>query len=202
MRVAVRRQDPYYHASLRPIESDVMEPRGIFEAVESGCPEAVYAGGHFIGFKFSETPETAFSKSPEAAVLAELRDCPKVEVYDPRTRRRRFASAQYECPIWVYSTDQKPDIDISDCGFDFRAHQEVRYRTPVRIRPYAQVEVPAEVVERAAEILDEPEINEKGVPVGPGCSDPESGVLVDACYEKRSRPIKAFLRRLLREARR
>ena len=124
----------YYHGSF-PTDAKVTEmiPDGFYEKIneETGCPEATYASGTYIGFPTSNIPELSFSKSKGGAVLGKGRWCAP-EYFKIKLGKKK-------CLIDVYKTSEKPDADISDCGFDFGVLEEVRYRKKVPVKKSSTV---------------------------------------------------------------
>jgi len=180
VRLLVRSQQRFYHASLAPITVGTLPPTGYYEKVdEGGCPEAVYTFDWFDGFRESEIKESSFSKAPEDAVGAVLKDCPFANTV------RGWAPVADSCPVWVYQTDAQPDIDISDCGFDFGINSEVRYRRPVPISEFAHIDVPMEVYGKAGKALIR------------WTSDETNNIDFEG-YERALRPVKSDVSRLLR----
>jgi len=91
-----------------------IDPEGFYEAIgKSGCPEEAPFGGEF---EVSRIGESSFSKSISGSVLALAHACVG------------------DCIIDIYSTDAEPDIDISDCDYDFGELEEVRYRRTVSVK--------------------------------------------------------------------
>jgi len=119
----------YYHGSFA-IDKFIKElkPEGFYEKINegTGCPEASYASGFYIGFPTSNIPELAFSKSKSGAVLGKGRWCAQDYF--------KIKMGKKNCLINVHETNEKPDFDISDCGFDFGVLEEVRYRKKVPVK--------------------------------------------------------------------
>ena len=117
----------YYHASTVPITSKTITPKNYYEAINPAydCPTPIQD----VRFPISKIKETAFSKSMEASVIAIARHC-------------HFQS----CNVYIYETKDEPDVDISDCGFDFEMLEEVRYRRTVPIKFVKKIHVPARII--------------------------------------------------------
>ena len=119
----------YYHGSF-PTDAKINEmmPEGFYEKINerTGCPEASYASGFYIGFPTSNILERSFSKSKSGAILGKGRWCADDWFL--------IKMGKKVCTIDLYETTKKPDVDISDCSFDFGELEEVRYRkkTPVK----------------------------------------------------------------------
>lgn len=95
-----------------------MEPAGFYEKVkESGCPEGMYgADNYLVGFQTSDVKESSFSKTLVGAIMG------TIQGFSGEGGR-----------IAIFRTSEKPDVDISDCGYDFSAFREVRFRRTVPV---------------------------------------------------------------------
>lgn len=162
----------YYHSSLKLREGEdatLIKCGDYYEKINEyvGCPEGKFPSGFFIGFPHSDIPEICFSKSMEASVIAVVQDCEKDTI------------------VFIYETEEAPDIDISDCEFDFRFLEEVRYRRDVKVRLAAYIKVPLKIINKINKIYENCEC--------------EYGYVVDSCIEELGEPIKKKLRSILQE---
>lgn len=112
---------PYYHTTLStPQISTTMIPQGYYERVKynGDCPQPLF-DDIGAGFPISDVPEVSFSLSLEGAILGGGKNsCP----------------LETDCVLDVYTTEAEPDIDISDCGYDFSVLEEVRYRRTIPVQ--------------------------------------------------------------------
>lgn len=94
---------------------------GTYERIDDGTPQQRIVSGEFAGFELSETRELAASKTPEAAVFAQLRNLAEGS----------GNTATSPLTIYVYELTDTPDVDLSDAIVgDFALLEEVRYETP------------------------------------------------------------------------
>ena len=104
----------YYHSTR---SSDrvfkEMQPTGYYEnaGIDGDCPQPLF-DDIGAGFPMSDIPELSFSKSVEGSVLGGVKS--QCEINE-------------DCSIDIYSTEEEPDIDLSDCPWDFSILEEVRY---------------------------------------------------------------------------
>jgi hypothetical protein len=119
----------YYHAA-SPVKVKLtsIPPKGNYEDASKGCPEPLF-GDIGAGFPISKVDETSFSKSIAGAVMGAARFC------------------EGRCELDIFSTDDKPDIDISDCPYDFGILEEVRYRREVPVEHLARLLITPELLE-------------------------------------------------------
>ena len=119
----------YYHAA-PPVKAELttIPPKGYYEDASGGCPQPL-SGDMGPGFPISKVAETSFSKSVAGAVLGAARFC------------------EGRCELDIFSTDDKPDIDISDCPYDFGVLEEVRYRREVPVEHLARLLITPELQE-------------------------------------------------------
>jgi hypothetical protein len=119
----------YYHAA-PPVKATltVMPPKGHYEDASKGCPQPLF-GDIGAGFPISKVAETSFSKSIAGAVLGAARFC------------------EGRCELDIFSTDNKPDIDISDCPYDFGILEEVRYSKEVPVEHLVRLLITPELQE-------------------------------------------------------
>jgi hypothetical protein len=122
----------YYHGSPRKVRHIVWTPTDTYESIgPGGCPELL-GTPDYAGFKSSRVKEICFSKSMLGAVTAIAQHCPMDK----------------PCIVYIYATEEEPDVDISDCDGDFSTLEEVRYRRPIRVRYVRKVSVPMTVVKK------------------------------------------------------
>ena len=116
----------YYHASLSAKLPKILSPNAYYESDVGGCPQP-RMGDVSLGFPSSQIPEIAFSKKPVDAVFAVANNI-ALGIYESGNKPSKPEQ------VWVYVTSDEPDVDLSDCGYDFGTISEVRYRKPVSVR--------------------------------------------------------------------
>jgi hypothetical protein len=119
----------YYHAA-SPVKVKLtsIPPKGNYEDASKGCPEPLF-GDIGAGFPISKVDETSFSKSIAGAVMGAARFC------------------EGHCELDIFSTDEKPDVDLSDCPYDFQVLEEVRFRREVPVEHMMRLVITPELVE-------------------------------------------------------
>jgi len=128
----------YYHASTSRLPL-VLVPKEKYEDASDGCPSPIF-GDPRNGFPISKIPEIAFSKNPESAVFAVAQ-----QLAEPPAK---------PVDIMIYATNAEPDTDLSSCGYDFEVLEEVRYRKPVTVTPYARVHLSKKMVESVGNLYN------------------------------------------------
>jgi hypothetical protein len=120
----------YYHATTATKQKiKIMQPKGFYEDATRGCPEPLF-GDLGAGFRASPIAETAFSKSIAGAILGAGRFC------------------EDKCSIDIYVTTEVPDVDLSDCGYDFGILDEVRYRRVVVVKHFLRITMALKLIEQ------------------------------------------------------
>lgn len=131
----------YFHASLTDLGDEfTFTDGGYYERIENGTPHQSIVAGEFAGFKISEIPEVAASKSPEACAFAVLHNMANDVNHSPEP-----------VTVHVYEFDREPDVDISDSVVgDFNLIEEVRYRgvseNPLLGQKSHQIDLPGSVL--------------------------------------------------------
>jgi hypothetical protein len=106
----------FYHAiPANNIEFTVLKPDGYYEDTSRGCPEEVFGS-----FRISKIPEICFAKSPEGSIVAVGRNLKNID---------------------LYVTNENPDIDLSDCSYDFGVFKEVRYRRSISVKKVKRLNI-------------------------------------------------------------
>ncbi len=122
----------YYHATIHTtFNLKKIKPAGYYEKVKNDdCPQPLF-GDIGAGFPISDILETCFSKSIAGSIIGAI----NTQCVENR-----------EYLLDIYETKEEPDIDLSDCPYDFSILEEVRYRRKIYVKKTLTIKAKKELV--------------------------------------------------------